>query len=86
MFARFQRWAGRVTRTAQFSRPLLAGSMSIITTDQRLSYQQTVSNFTIAVLVLVARRNKLEFLRPLVPEIQRVVGEVRPGEVRRIGV
>ncbi len=40
----------------------------------------------IAVVVLVARRNKFEFLRPLVPELQRVLHEVRPGEVRRVGV
>jgi hypothetical protein len=34
----------------------------------------------------VARRNKFEFLRPLVPELQLVLHEVRPGEVRRVGV
>ncbi len=57
-----------------------------ITRDQRLSFQQDVSNFTIAVIVLVARRNKLEFLRPLMPEVRRVLPEVRPGEVRRVGI
>ena len=57
-----------------------------ITTDQRLSYQQNVPNFPIAVIVLLARRNKLEFLRPLMPEVRRVLSEVRPGEVRRVGV
>lgn len=43
-------------------------------------------NFPIAVIVLLARRNKLEFLRPLMPEVRRVLSEVRPGEVRRVGV
>jgi predicted nuclease of predicted toxin-antitoxin system len=57
-----------------------------VTTDQRLSYQQSVASVAIAVVVLVARRNKFEFLRPLVPELQRVLHEVRPGEVRRVGV
>jgi len=56
-----------------------------ITTDQRLSYQQDVANFSIAVVVLVARRSKLEHLRPLIPEVQRVLPGIRPGEVRRIG-
>lgn len=56
-----------------------------VTTDQRLSYQQSVGNFAIAVVVLVARRNKLEFLRPLVPELERTLDEIHPGEVWRIG-
>ena len=38
----------------------------LVTTDQRLNYQQNVSSFQIGVVVLVARRNKLEFLVPLV--------------------
>jgi hypothetical protein len=56
------------------------------TTDQRLSYQQNVPALAIAVIVLVAARNKLEFLLPLAPELQKVLAEVKPGEVRRVGV
>lgn len=58
----------------------------LLTTDQRLNYQQNVSNFAIAVIVLVARRNKLESLVPLVAELRKVLAEVKPGEVRRVGV
>jgi hypothetical protein len=66
---------------------LASGTFDVfVTTDQRLSYQQAVSNFAIAVVVLIARRNKLEFLRPLVPELRRVLAEIKPGEVRRVGV
>ena len=38
----------------------------------------------IAVVVLVARRNKIEFLVPLVPELERVLSEVQPGEIRQV--
>ena len=58
----------------------------LVTTDQRLSYQHNVSTFSIAVVVLVAGRNKLEFLLSLVPELRKVLEEVKPGEVRRVGV
>ena len=58
----------------------------LVTTDQRLSYQHDVSTSAIAVVVLVARRNKLEFLLPLVPELRKVLKEVERGEVRRVGV
>lgn len=65
---------------------LASGKFEVfITTDQRLSYQQTVSKLGIAVIVLVARRNKLELLRPLVPELRRALPQARPGEVQRIG-
>ncbi len=57
----------------------------LVTTDQRLSYELNVSTFGIAVVVLVARRNKLEFLLPLVAELRKILGEVKPGEVRRAG-
>jgi predicted nuclease of predicted toxin-antitoxin system len=57
----------------------------LLTTDQRLSYQQTVSDYAIAVVVLVARRNKLEMLLPLLPELRIVISQVKPGEVRRVG-
>ncbi|MGH6630647.1 MAG: hypothetical protein ACREB3_13025 [Burkholderiales bacterium] len=39
---------------------------------------------SLAVVVLVAGRNKLEFLLPLVPELRNVLAEVKPGEVRRV--
>ncbi len=66
---------------------LASGQFDVfLTTDQRLSYQQTVSNFSIAVVVLVARRNKLEFLLPLLPELRRVLGLVEPGQVYRVSV
>jgi hypothetical protein len=57
----------------------------LVTTDQRLAYQHKVANFEIAVVVLVAKRNKLEMLLPLAPELRRVLKEVKPGEVRRVG-
>ena len=45
-----------------------------------------MANFDIGVIVLVARRTKLEFLRPLMRDVQVVLTEIRSGEVRRIGV
>ena len=58
----------------------------LVMTDQRLIYQQNVSGFKIAVVVLVAPRNKLELLLPLVQQLVKVLAEVKPGEVHRVGV
>ena len=56
-----------------------------LTTDQRISYQQVVSKFSIALVVLVVRRNKIEFLQRLLPELKRMLGTVKPGQVHRVG-
>lgn len=57
----------------------------LITTDQKLKFQQSVSERNISVVVLVAPRNKLEFLEPLVPELKRILPDVKPGELREVG-
>ena len=57
----------------------------LITTDQELKFQQTVSERNIGVVVLVAPRNKLEFLQPLVPELERILPDVKAGELREVG-
>ena len=47
---------------------LAAGEFdAFLTADRNLSYQQDVSAFDIAVIVLAARGNRLDDLRPLVP-------------------
>src|SRR5882724_420426 len=56
-----------------------------VTTDQRLRYQQNLAGMKLAVVVLVAPRNKLELLRPLVPELLRILPVLKPGEVRDVG-
>ena len=58
----------------------------LVTTDQRLSDQQNISTLAIAVVILVAGWNKLEFLLPLAPQLRKVLEEVKLGEVRRVGI
>lgn len=56
----------------------------LITVDQKLRYQQSVVDRDVAVVVLVARRNKLEFLTPLIPLLERVLSEIKSGELREV--
>ena len=44
-----------------------------LTADRNLSYQQDVSSFDIAIVVLVARSNRFEDLRPLAPRILEIL-------------
>jgi predicted nuclease of predicted toxin-antitoxin system len=52
-----------------------------LTADRNLSYQQGVSAFDIAVVVLVAPSNSIEDLRPLAPRILDALGN---AEHRRV--
>lgn len=58
----------------------------LVTVDQKLKYQQSVAGRSIAVVVLVTRRNKIEFLRPLVPDLERTLTQIKPGELREVHV
>jgi hypothetical protein len=40
-----------------------------VTTDRNLSFQQNLASFSIAVIVLKARTNRLADLRPLIPNL-----------------
>jgi len=65
---------------------LASGQFDVfLTTDQRLSYQQSVAKYDVAVLVLVALRNTLEHLRPLIPAALRMLTQVKPGQIYRVG-
>ncbi len=56
-----------------------------LTSDRNLSYQQNVSAFDVAVVVLVARSNNIEDLRPLAPKILTVLESPERGRVTVIG-
>ncbi len=49
-----------------------------LTADQNLEYQQNLSTLSLAVIVLVARDNTFETLRPLVPAVLDHLARLRP--------
>ncbi|MGP1679871.1 MAG: DUF5615 family PIN-like protein [Burkholderiales bacterium] len=70
---------GALLRTAcQEFQVLLSG-------DQNLEFQQNPSTLPISVIVLVAVNNRLETLRPLVPQVLEVLKSIRPGQIVRVG-
>jgi len=65
---------------------LAAGHFDVfLTVDRNLSYQQDMGRFNIAVVVLVARGNRLADLRPLIPQVLEVLAVIRAGQVLRVG-
>ena len=51
-----------------------------ITVDRNLSFQQHLPRYNIAVIVLRARSNRLQDLRPLVPKLLEALPTAKRGE------
>jgi hypothetical protein len=58
---------------------------ALVTVDQSLPFQQDLSRFSIAVLVLRARSNRLTDLRGLIPQLLQALPVAKRGEVTWVG-
>jgi hypothetical protein len=56
-----------------------------VTLDRNLSFQQNLDNFSIAVVVLSAKTNRLTDLKPLIPNLLVAIESARPGAAKFIG-
>ncbi|WP_028954374.1 DUF5615 family PIN-like protein [Synechocystis sp. PCC 7509] len=56
-----------------------------ITVDQNLSFQQNLSQFDIAVIVLQASSNRLADLKPLAPQIIAILISAARGQATIVG-
>jgi predicted nuclease of predicted toxin-antitoxin system len=56
-----------------------------LTVDQNLKYQQNLKAFNIAVLLLVARNNRLKTLLPLMSEAREALENIKAGDFIRLG-
>jgi hypothetical protein len=65
---------------------LAAGSFDVfVTVDRNLSFQQNLISFSIAVVVLHAKTNRLADLRPLVPSLLAAIAAAKPGVAEFVG-
>ena len=58
---------------------------AFLTTDQNIEFQQNLSALPIAILVVVARSNRLKDIEPLVPEILKALNQLPPKSLRKVG-
>ena len=52
-----------------------------VTADQNIESQQNLEHFDIAVVVLIAPRNRLELLLPLMPQLHEVLRNIQPRQI-----
>ena len=55
-----------------------------ITVDRNLSFQQNLSRFNIAVLVLHAKSNRLTDLKPLAPKVLSMLSTLTKGKAETV--
>lgn len=56
----------------------------LITVDQKIPYQQNLSDLSIAIVIMMARSNRYSELRNLVPKVLEAIASIRKGEIVRI--
>ena len=67
-------------KNGQLLRVASGGFDVLITVDRKLSQEQRIADFEIAVMVLIARSNRFEDLEPLIPGAIDGLRAIKPGE------
>src|SRR5690242_3902121 len=65
------------------------GTDVLITVDQRLRFQQNLSQFNLAIIILVANPCRYPQLKLLVPKVLKTLETIRPGDcvvVQRLSI
>lgn len=58
---------------------------ALLTADQNIEFQQNLKTLPIAVVVLIAESNRLESLEPLVPRLLKILADLQPTTLVRVG-
>jgi predicted nuclease of predicted toxin-antitoxin system len=56
-----------------------------VTVDRNLAFQQNLGALTIAVIVLRAKSNRLNDLKPLVPRLLAAIAAAKPSRIMFVG-
>ena len=78
-----QRWL-RLRNGVLLRAAVDAGFTVILTGDQSLQYQQNLRKIGIAAVIVSGIRNRIEELRPLIPQILAALNTVRSGEALEV--
>jgi len=57
----------------------------LVTMDRSIEFQQRISTLPFGIVLVRARSNRMQDLRPLVPSILSALDAVEPGHIRRVG-
>ena len=58
---------------------------ALLTVDQNIEFQQNLRASGIGVIFMLARTNRVQELRPLVPQLLKMAAKLAAGELARVG-
>jgi predicted nuclease of predicted toxin-antitoxin system len=76
-------WAG--IKNGELLRQAADKIDAFLTMDRNLEHQQNLSGLSFGIVVIRARSNRVEDLRPLVSAILAALGHIEPGKVQHVG-
>ncbi len=76
-------WAG--LKNGALLRQAVGQFQVLVTMDKNLQFQQNLAAHAIGVVLIRAHSNRLDDLRPLVPQIVDAVAASEPGKIRVVG-
>ena len=56
-----------------------------VTADRNIEHQQNLVTLPVAVVVLLVRRTRIQGIQPLVPELLRLLDQITPRTLRKVG-
>jgi hypothetical protein len=76
-------WAG--VKNGELLRRAAGSVDALLTMDRKLEFEQDLAAVPFGVVVIRARSNRVQDLRPLIGAINEALARVKPGEVVRVG-
>ena len=76
-------WAG--LKNSALLRQAAGQFQVLVTMDKNLQFQQNLAAHAIGVVLIRAHSNRIDDLRPLVPQIREAVAASEPGKIRVVG-
>lgn len=58
---------------------------AIVTMDRNIPHQQNVESFAVGLVIIRAFSNRKAAVEPLMPEVNRALAAIQPGEVVYVG-
>lgn len=75
-------WIGK--RNGDLLRAAASSFDVLVTMDRGIEHQQNLPGFDIAVVLVSARSNRRRDVEPAMPDVNRVLRDVKPGRLYRI--
>ena len=72
-------WKGK--RNGELLQQATAAFDALVTMDNGIEHQQNLSKYTIGVIIISARSNRLKDVQPAMLRMNQVLREIQPGQV-----